>query len=140
MTRRSFQLALAFLLLATPVFAQKDAPRRGDGPAGKLQLTTEQKQSIRVIRDESRKSGVDLRARIEKLRIDIGAMVDDESTDRSALEQKLRQVADLQVQQKLLLYDTEQKILPLLNEEQKETWKEMKRHRMEGKKDRARNR
>jgi len=110
----------------------------------RLNLTPEQKSAMRDIRTTARKNMIDLRADLQKKRIDAREIMQAEAEDRHAFERIAREIADLQVRQKLLLFDTRQEIMKLLTPEQQQQFRESegkRRHtRSENVRDRFRGR
>lgn len=120
--------AAALLLMSSAAILAQPGPDTGAWK--KMNLTEEQKSTLKSIRSETQKQMIDIRASLQKKRIDMKEMVDGESGDRAAFERLSREIADLQVQQKMLLFDTDQKVMKNLNPEQQKMWKEMKAKRM----------
>ncbi|MFZ1730746.1 MAG: Spy/CpxP family protein refolding chaperone, partial [Bacteroidota bacterium] len=77
------------------------------------------------------KQMIDIRAALQKKQIDMKAMVENDASDRAAFERLSREIADLQVQQKLAMFDADKKVVKNLNPEQQEQWKEIKSKRMQ---------
>ncbi len=126
---KPLMLAVVFMLLsAGSLYAQ---PRPDAGAWKKMNLSEEQKTALKDIRTETQKKMIDIRATLQKKRIDMKDMMQDESADRAAFEKLSREIADLQVQQKLALFDADQKVMKQLDPEQQKQWKEMKGKRME---------
>jgi Spy/CpxP family protein refolding chaperone len=90
---------------------------------------------MKEIRSATQKEMIDLRADMQKKRIDLKEIHSADAPDRPAFERLTRGIADLQVKQKLLLFDSREKVMAKLTAEQKEKFKELKEHRpmMQGK-------
>ena len=97
----------------------------------KMNRSDEQTTALKSIRAETQKEMIDLRASLNKKRVDLRAMMDGENPDRAAFERLNRAIADLQVKQKLLLFDADRDIVARLNPDQREQWKEIKSSRMQ---------
>lgn len=126
---RAIFLAATFLLLSlSPLFAQR-------GPEArlwkKMNLTAGQMTALKEIRANTQKQMVDLRASLNKKRIDMRSLMESETPDRTAFEGLSRDIADLQVQQKLLLFDADQQVMKNLDAEQQKQWKIIKHGRMQ---------
>jgi len=91
-----------------------------------LELTAEQQKKIKDIVRAQRKQMIDLRASIQKKRIDLRAITDSETPDRRAFENLSKEIADIQLQQRLLLFDSRNDILKILTPEQRQQWKEIR--------------
>jgi Spy/CpxP family protein refolding chaperone len=121
-------LAAAFLLLETGhVFAQ---PGSDPGVWEKMNLSEDQRSELKQIRSDTRKQMIDLRANLQKKRVDMRSMMDSDTPDRVAFEKLSREMADIRLQQKMLLFDTDQSIMKNLNPEQQKLWKEMRQRRL----------
>ena len=122
-------LAAAFLLLGlSPLSAQRGPEAR---MWKKMNLTGDQMTALKDIRANTQKQMVDLRAALNKKRIDMRSLMDTETPDRAAFEGISRDIADLQVRQKLLLFDADQQVMKNLNAEQQKQWKTIKQGRMQ---------
>lgn len=124
---RSLLLSLLALLLGTlPLSAQRGPDR---AMWKKMNLTEQQAQAIKDIRAQSQKQMIDLRAMINKHRVDLRTLREEDSPDRATFERLSREIADLQVRQKLLLFDADQAIITQLDEAQQQQWKSIKQSR-----------
>ncbi|MBE0643028.1 MAG: periplasmic heavy metal sensor [Bacteroidetes bacterium] len=125
---KSIIVAATILLLgAGTLFAQ---PGPHSAAWKKMNLTAEQKTALKDIRSNSQKQMIDIRAALQKKRIDMKDMVQGESSDRVAFERLSREIADLQVRQKLVMFDADQNVMKQLNADQQKLWKEIKAQRM----------
>ncbi len=130
-------LALLLLCSTTRGFAQPgdDGPGAGrrELPLRELratmQLTDTQVQSLGDIRRESQKSMIDLRSSIQKKRIDLRAIMASDKPVRADVERLAREIADLQVNQRMLMFDGDQKVMQVLTPEQQKKWKELREER-----------
>ncbi len=108
---------------------------RGDGTKfrlemkEKLNLTEQQETQLKAIRTSSGKVMIDLRADLQKKRLDVRAMLDSDNADDTKLEQIFREQADLQVEMKMAMFEADQKVISILNPEQQKIWKEIKQYR-----------
>jgi len=123
MTRHCI-LLLAVLLFPPLLSAQPRPDLRKDLEG--LELTAEQQKKIKDIVRAQRKQMIDLRASIQKKRIDLRAITDSETPDRRAFENLSKEIADIQLQQRLLLFDSRNDILKILTPEQRQQWKEIR--------------
>jgi Spy/CpxP family protein refolding chaperone len=131
-----FILAAAVLVLAgTALHAQ---PRRDGRVWRALDLTEAQQSAITDIRRQAQKGMIDLRAEMQKKRIDLRAVASTESPDRTNYERLSRDMAELRLRQKLLLFDTDQSIREQLDPEQQKKWKELRDTRLQERGERVR--
>lgn len=133
-------LAAVVLLLSAGTLSAQPVPHAGAWK--KMNLTEKQKSALKDIRTSAQKQMIDIRAGLQKKRIDMKNMVTGETSDRAAFERLSREIADLQVQQKMVLFDADQNVMKQLDPEQQKQWKEIKglrmRERMEGMRERMR--
>ncbi|MDH7515045.1 MAG: Spy/CpxP family protein refolding chaperone [Bacteroidota bacterium] len=118
-----------FLLSAISMNAQPYDCLLSGTARERLKLTDEQATSIRSIRSATAKQLIDIRAEIQKKRLELGDLRNAETPDRAKVEGLSRAIGDLQLKQKMLLFDTEQSILKVLTAEQKKIWKELRAQR-----------
>lgn len=119
--------AILLLLTSGPLFAQ---PGFEAGAWKKMNLTDRQEKTLKEIRGTTQKQMIDLRATLQKKRIDLRTVVENDDPDRAVFERLTREIADLQVQQKLLLFDTDRAVSKNLNDEQLKLWKQRKQNRL----------
>lgn len=124
--------ALTLLLItAAPLSAQPE----GHGRKAKhrameeLKLTDAQKDALSKIRMATKKDMIDIRADIQKKRIELQESNRSETPDRATFERLSRELADMQVRQKLLHFDAQQNMLQQLDEDQQKTFKKLQKHR-----------
>ena len=128
-------LGLALLFSALPLHAQGPRGFGGDHFAKmkamkeKLNLSDEQEQQLKDIRRAYAKKFINYRADIQLMRLELSEITDADKPDRKAVEAKMKQIADIQLQQKMALYDMGQEIKSVLTPEQYETWKDMRKMR-----------
>lgn len=94
----------------------------------KLQITPEQEKQIRTIHEKYMRSRIQLRADLQIKRLDARQIAEADNADRAALEKKLEEIAAIQTQQKLSMFDEMKEVQKILTPEQMSLWKE---HRAE---------
>jgi Spy/CpxP family protein refolding chaperone len=97
------------------------------GPGGvmaKLNLTEDQQAQVEKLRLDLQKKQVALRSKVDIARLEIKEMFNAPSPDRSAIEKKMKEVSDLQFQQKLNGLDHLFAVKTILTPEQQKLWKE----------------
>ncbi|OHB44852.1 MAG: hypothetical protein A2178_01620 [Planctomycetes bacterium GWC2_49_10] len=90
----------------------------------KLKLTKEQKAKVEEMRDECRKSRIKADAEIETIRIDLKALLRNESIDKGAVDAKVNELGDLIKKEVKAKYDCKIKTISLLDAEQKKVFLE----------------
>lgn len=119
--------AIFVLLTVGPLFAQ---PGSEAGAWKKMNLSDSQEKTLKEIRGTTQKQMIDLRASLQKKRVDQRTVVESDDPDRGAFERLTREIADLQVQQKMLLFDADRAVSKNLNDEQLKLWKQIKQKRL----------
>ncbi len=111
-------------LLSSVSFAQR-------GPRGpmkevvqKLNLTAEQQKSMKDIHLKTAKQMIDIRSEMQKKRIDVQSIMGGDNPDRKTLEGLWSDISKLELNRKMLMFDTHQQIMKMLNPEQQKIWKE----------------
>lgn len=130
MKRIALFASIAILLLSAMAVAQ---PSRDDRRQARerLNLTSEQEKSIKDIKSKSGKELIDLRAEVQKKRIDLGNAWGADTPDRAQVEGLMKDIGALQLKMKMILFDADQAVNKLLNPEQRKVYKELKQERRE---------
>lgn len=118
-------ITVSLLFLSGAVFSQPKREKSGEAME-KLNLTKEQKESMRDIRSKTAKQMIDIRADLQKKRIDMQTLTDGDAPNRAAVEKLSREIGELQLQQKMALFDADQSVQRILNDDQKKIWKDIK--------------
>jgi Spy/CpxP family protein refolding chaperone len=117
--------ALSIMVLFSSVAFAQRGPR---GPMKevmqKLNLTADQQKSMKDIHLKTAKQMIDIRSDLQKKRIDVQSIVSGDNPDRKALEGLWNDISKLEVNRKLLMFDTHQQIMKILKPEQQKIWKE----------------
>ncbi|MEX2189179.1 MAG: Spy/CpxP family protein refolding chaperone [Bacteroidota bacterium] len=109
----------------------------GPGPGGRmrisdeLNLTDQQKKQVDQIRDEAMRQGIDRRAEIAKVRLDLRQLASADKPDQSAIEKKMKEITNLRSASQSHRLNTWFNINKLLNPEQQKIWKETLERRVE---------
>jgi len=126
-------LAAGTLAIAQPATGHKMVIEKGvRGPEKMdqlLNLTADQEAKVQKLRTEMERTMVQHRSRMQLARIDLRELMDADTPDRSAIEKKVKEISDLQVKQRMAMFDHHAEVEKLLTPEQKKIWKE---HRGEG--------
>ncbi len=123
---------LLFGLLPIAGFGQGEnaAPPRGERMGmlrelkEKLQITPDQEKQIRTIHEKYMRTRIQFRANLQIARLDARQIAEADNADRSALEKKLGEIAAIQTQQKLSMFDEMKEVQKILTPEQMKLWKE----------------
>jgi Spy/CpxP family protein refolding chaperone len=144
MLKRTLLAALMAAAVVTPALAQP-GPDGERGPRGKheccmnrndeqmprhgemmemLKLTDQQKGQMEKLRTDLQKKQVTVQGKIAVLRIELKELFQAENPDRAAIEKKMKEVSDLQHQEKLNGLDHLFAVKAILTPEQAKMWKE----------------
>ena len=124
-------LAATLIAVSAAAYAQ---PGPGDAPGHppfmprgarqmmeKLKLTDKQKAEAAKLHTDLEKSMVEIQAKVKLARIDLRTLVAADAPERSAVEGKLKEISDLQYQEKKLVADHAFDFYALLTPEQQKT-------------------
>ena len=130
-------MTLVAVLLATSTFMAFAQPPqgmgmgRGGGMEGRhqqlkeaLHLTDQQEAQIQKFRLDLERKQAQVHSRIQLARLDMKEMYLSDKIDRSALEKSIKEVSDLQHQQKLNFVDFWFSVNGILKPEQQKVWKQ----------------
>ena len=123
--------AIAVVLLGSIAGAQPTRDMKREARE-RLNLTSDQEKSIKDIKSKSGKDLIDLRASMQKKRIDLGNAWNADSPDRAQVEGLMKDIGTLQLTMKMVLFDADQAVNKLLTAEQRKVYKELKQQRREG--------
>lgn len=132
---RSILIAILMIAAAAgPLFAQSgDRGTRERSESRKqmeeLNLTEQQKDVMRDVCVATKMKMIDLRADLKKKRLELREIMREDTPHRAAFERIAREITDLQLRQKLLLFDSRQEVMKLLDAEQQKLFREMQHHR-----------
>ncbi|HUI66579.1 MAG TPA: Spy/CpxP family protein refolding chaperone [Bacteroidota bacterium] len=113
--------------LAQPAEGHGPMNRRGAGGGEfmeRLKLTDAQKADMMKLRSSMEKSMIEVQAKIKLARVDLRALVAADSPDRSTIENKIKEINDLQFQSKKVMVDHLFDAYNLLTPDQRKTFKE----------------
>ena len=126
------------ILAALPLYAQTPTPepppaamqRRnfGGDPIRELNLTAEQREQIRMIREQNRTERATINQRVRETNRALEEALDSDNPDQSVLEQRIQEVSAAQAEAMRMRIKTEVKIRQVLTSEQRIMLKEMRRN------------
>ncbi len=105
--------------------AQPDEMNAYHKVIGKLNLTEAQKKDVDKIRFDTEKQSIAQRAKLASARVDLRQLLKAETPDKSVIEKKLNEIADLGVQQHMIRVDAWFSINKLLTPDQQKTWRQV---------------
>lgn len=126
-------IVIALLSLVPMLAMSQPGPGRGERMqiVDELNLTDQQQKQIDQIRDEAMRQGIERRAEISKLRLDLRQLVRADKPDQSAIEKKMTEIASLRSSAESRRLNTWFSINKLLTPEQQKVWKDVLGRRME---------
>ena len=136
---KSLATAISLVILAAlPLFAQTPTPEQpppgmqgrnfGGDPIRELNLTAEQREQIRTIREQNRAERATINQRVRETNRALEEALDSDSPDQSVLEQRIQEVSAAQAEAMRMRIKTEVKIRQVLTNEQRIMLKEMRRN------------
>ncbi|RCK77316.1 MAG: hypothetical protein IGBAC_1625 [Ignavibacteriae bacterium] len=90
----------------------------------RLDLTESQEKEFRKLNYDLQKKQTDLRAKIRTAQIELRELLDSEKIDRTAIEKKIKDIADLKLKLQMNRLDHWFAVNKILDEKQQKIWKE----------------
>ncbi|MAT39157.1 MAG: hypothetical protein CL946_06100 [Ectothiorhodospiraceae bacterium] len=126
--RNILAIALLAPLLATVLYGQPMKDHRKEMDRGarwmkmlqQLDLDENQEAEIKKLAAATKKSMIEVRSQIQKKRVDMKSLLDSERPDRAEVEKMMRDIANLQVNAKLIGFDMREAVHDILTPEQLE--------------------
>ena len=118
-------IAVLLMTSSARLAAQPDEMNAYQKYIGKLNLTEAQKKDVDKIKFDTEKQAIAQRAKLATARVDLRQLLKAENPDRSAIEKKMNEIADLGVRQHMIRVDAWFSINKLLTPDQQKTWKEV---------------
>jgi len=116
-------VAIVLAIVNTNLYGQ---PAEGKGHRkliAQLKLSEEQKKDFDKIHVDMEKQQIDQKAKNETARVELRQLLKAENPDKSAIEKKMNEIADLEVQMRMVKINFWFDINKLLTPEQQKTWK-----------------
>ncbi len=134
---RRLLAVVMMVMVGTLVFAQNQGgmgkgmgPRDGTGPMherqdmmAKLNLSEDQQAQMHKMRLDLQKKQTALQAKVRIARLEMQELYAAANPDKAAIEKKMKEVSDLQYQEKLAMLDHQFSVKAMLNPEQQKIWK-----------------
>jgi Spy/CpxP family protein refolding chaperone len=121
-------VAVALVMVSASLYSQ---PVEGKGSRKfieQLKLTEEQKKDVDKIRLDMEKQEIAQKAKNETARVELRQLFKADNPDKSAIEKKMNEIADLEVQMHMIKINSWFDINKLLTPEQQKTWKKALEH------------
>jgi Spy/CpxP family protein refolding chaperone len=121
-------VAVVLAMVSTSLYSQ---PAEGKGPRKfieQLKLSEEQKKDFDKIHVDIEKQEIAQKAKSETARVELRQLLKADNPDKSAIEKKLNEIADLEVQMRMIKINLWFDVNKLLTPEQQKTWKKALEH------------
>ncbi len=125
MKRISIIVTVFVLAFSARMLSQPENPRALRKVIEKLNLTEVQKKDVDNIRVDMEKQAVSIRANLATAKIDLRQLLKADTPDKSTLEKKLNEIADLSVQVHINRLNAWFAVNKLLTPEQQKIWKKV---------------
>jgi Spy/CpxP family protein refolding chaperone len=116
---------LAIMILNINIYSQPMEKKHIIKFMEKLNLTDGQKKDIENIHFTGEKQSIALNAKVETLHLELRQLLKADSPDKSAIEKKMREIADQKIQMHMTKLDSWFAINKLLNPDQQKEWKKV---------------
>ncbi|MGD0591876.1 MAG: periplasmic heavy metal sensor [Bacteroidota bacterium] len=116
-------VAVVLVMVSTSLYSQ---PAERKGPRKiieQLKLTVEQKKDFDKIHVDMEKQEIAQKAKNETARVELRQLFKADNPDKSAIEKKMNEIADLEVQLHMIKINSWFDVNNLLTPEQQKTWK-----------------
>ena len=137
MKRLTMLTVIALMVFGAQLYSQPDDAKQIHKFMGKLNLTDEQKKDVEAIHFDAEKQTIAQRAKVATARVELQQLLKADAPDKSAIEKKINDIAELKVQMHMIKINSWFAINNLLTPEQKKTWKKaleygpvLQRHKM----------
>jgi len=128
MKRLTVMMAAVLMLFSAQLYSQPDDAKQIQKFMGKLNLTDEQKKDVEKIHFDAEKQTIAQKAKVETARVELQQLLKADTPDKSAIEKKISDIADLKVQMHIIKINSWFAINKLLTPDQQKTWKKVLEH------------
>jgi Spy/CpxP family protein refolding chaperone len=125
MKKYAVLVAMVLLTFSARLYSEPDDAKMLHKFMGKLNLTEEQKKDVDKIRFDMEKQTIDQKANLATARLELQQLFKAENPDKSAIEKKINEMADLGVQLRMTRLNAWFAVNKLLTQEQQKTWKKV---------------
>jgi len=137
MKRLVVVIATVLMVFGNQLYSQPDDAKQLHKFMGKLNLTDEQKKDVEKIHFDAEKQTIAQKAKEETARVELRQLLKADAPDKSAIEKKITNIADLEVQMHMIKINSWFAINKLLTPDQQKAWKNvleygpaLQRHKM----------
>jgi len=115
---------IVLLTFTVLVYGQMGECKKHDIIIKQLKLTGDQEKDIQKIILEMKKQMIDQKAKMQKSQLDLEETLKAETPDKSAIEDKIKEMSDLRVRMHLMKVDSWFDVNKLLTPEQQKIWRQ----------------
>jgi Spy/CpxP family protein refolding chaperone len=125
MKRLAVLIAAVLMVFGTQMYSQPNRGKHIQKFMEKLNLTDEQKKDVDKIHVDAEKQTITQKAKEETARLELRQLLKADAPDKSAIEKKINDIADLRVQMHMIKINSWFAINKLLTPDQQKTWKKV---------------
>jgi Spy/CpxP family protein refolding chaperone len=125
MKRLIVMMAAVLMLFSAQLYSQPDDTKQIHKFMGKLNLTDEQKKDVEKIHFDAEKQTIAQKAKVETAQIELQQLLKADTPDKTAIEKKINDIADLKVQMHMIKINSWFAINKLLTPDQQKVWKKV---------------
>ncbi len=125
MKRLMVLMAAVVMILGTQLYGQPNEAKQSKRFMEKLNLTDEQKKDVEKIHFDAEKQTIAQKAKVETAGIELRQLLKADAPDKSAIEKKINDIADLRVQMHMIKINSWFAINKLLTPDQQKVWKKV---------------
>jgi Spy/CpxP family protein refolding chaperone len=125
MKRLAVLIAAVLMVFGTQMYSQPNRGKHIQKFMEKLNLTDEQKKDVDKIHVDAEKQTITQKAKEETARLELRQLLKADAPDKSAIEKKINDIADLKVQMHMIKINSWFAINKLLTPDQQKTWKKV---------------
>jgi Spy/CpxP family protein refolding chaperone len=128
MKRLAVLMVAAVMIFGTQLYGQPNEAKQIKKFMEKLNLTDEQKKDVEKIHFDAEKQTIAQKAKVETARVELRQLLKADAPEKSAIEKKISEMADLKVQMHMIKINSWFAINKLLTPDQQKTWKKVLEH------------
>ena len=125
MKRLAVLMAAVLMVFGTQLYSQPNGAKQIKKFMEKLNLTDEQKRDVEKIHVDAEKQTIAQKAKVETAGIELRQLLKADVPDKSAIEKKINEIADMRVQMHMIKINSWFAINTLLTPDQQKTWKKV---------------
>jgi Spy/CpxP family protein refolding chaperone len=125
MKRLAVLMVAVLMVFGTQLYSQPNRAKQIHKFMEKLNLTDEQKKDVEKIHVDAEKQSIAQKAKEATARVELRQLLKADAPDKSAIEKKINEIADLTVQMHMIKINSWFAINKLLTPDQQKIWKKV---------------